>query len=51
MSILKQFFYMNGYGVYVFSAYGFVTMGLLVQWFLVSRKYRKLMKSSNKIAK
>jgi heme exporter protein D len=39
LETLKQFFYMGGYGGYVFSAY-FCVFGLLAsQWFITWRRW------------
>jgi len=45
---IQQFFYMNGHGVYVFSAYGCVLLFLMAQWFFPWRQWRRfLLKQSH----
>ncbi|TAK79130.1 MAG: heme exporter protein CcmD [Gammaproteobacteria bacterium] len=41
MTTLSHFFYMSGYGGYVFSAYGCVLAFLLAQWFIPWRRWKK----------
>ncbi len=41
MTALHDFFYMNGYGYYVFSAYSLVIIMLAVQWFLPWRRWQR----------
>ncbi|OGT36052.1 MAG: heme exporter protein CcmD [Gammaproteobacteria bacterium RIFCSPHIGHO2_12_FULL_37_14] len=41
MNILFDFFYMHGYGFYIFSAYGSVIIFLFIQWFLPWRRWKK----------
>lgn len=40
MHALRDFFYMGGHGVYVFSAYGSVFALLLAQWFIPWQRWR-----------
>lgn len=46
---LRDFFYMSGYGAYVFTAYGTVTLFLIVQWFLPFRRWKKYLREQEKI--
>ncbi len=48
MNILIHFFYMNGYGAYVFSAYGCVILFLLTQWFIPWRRWRNYLRTREK---
>ncbi len=41
MDRIVHFFQMNGYGWYVFSAYGSVLILLLAQWLLPWRRWKK----------
>jgi heme exporter protein D len=48
LETLKHFFYMGGYGGYVFSAY-FCVFGLLgSQWLFIWQRWRKYLHSKNK---
>ncbi|GEM_PF-1653026 len=38
---LLNFFQMNGYGFYIWTAYGGVLVFLLVQWFIPWRRWRR----------
>lgn len=40
----SNFFYMNGHGWYIWSAYGSVIIVLAVQWFIPWRAWRSFMK-------
>ncbi|MBA3661462.1 MAG: heme exporter protein CcmD [Gammaproteobacteria bacterium] len=49
MHNIQTFFYMSGYGGYVFSAYGLVFILLLWEWFKPWKKwqrYKKVMQST-----
>jgi heme exporter protein D len=48
MKALYDFFYMNGHGVYVFSAYGSVLTFLMVQWFIPWRRFRNYLRKELK---
>ena len=47
INALQDFFYMNGHGIYVWSAYGSVLIFLVVQWFLPWRKWRQYLQRQN----
>lgn len=49
MKSLLDFFYMHGYGVYVFSAYGCVLSLLFLQWIFPWRRWRKYQASMNSV--
>ena len=42
---LIQFFYMHGYGAFVFSAYGSVIVFLMIQWFLPWRRWKQYLRT------
>jgi heme exporter protein CcmD len=42
--LLQQFFYMNGHGMYVFSAYGGVLFLLALQWFIPWWRWRRFLR-------
>ncbi|HLB42785.1 MAG TPA: hypothetical protein VJN02_08070 [Gammaproteobacteria bacterium] len=44
MSTLLHFFYMDGYGFYIFSAYSSVTAFLFIQWLLPWCRWRKYLR-------
>ena len=45
IALLHHFFYMGGYGFYVFNAYGIVFLFLIVQWFLPWQRWRQYIKN------
>lgn len=47
INTLFQFFYMNGYGGYIFSAYIITIVLLLVQWFIPWRRWKKYLNEQN----
>lgn len=47
MNTLWQFFWMNGYGAYIWSAYGTVMIFMLLQWFIPWRRWKKYFKQSS----
>lgn len=47
MNSLFNFLYMNGYGFYVWSAYGCVFTFLLMQWFFPWRRWQKYLRERN----
>ena len=44
---MQEFFYMNGHGIYVFSAYGAVFFFLALQWFIPWRRWRRFLQQHN----
>jgi heme exporter protein CcmD len=50
LTTLQHFFYMSGYGFYVFSAYGSVFLLLAVQWFLPWRRWQRYLRAQRKSA-
>lgn len=42
--VLLNFFYMDGYGIYVFPAYGSVLVYLLIQWFVPWRRWQNYLR-------
>ncbi len=48
MNALSNFFYMSGYGSYVFTAYGAVLTLLGLQWFLSWRRWHHYLKTQTK---
>lgn len=42
LDYLKNFFLMGGYGWYIFTAYGTVSIFLLVQWLISFRQWKKI---------
>lgn len=44
LDALYDFFYMGGYGTYVFGAYGSVLIYLLIQWFIPWRRWQKFLR-------
>jgi heme exporter protein CcmD len=41
---LYHFFYMGGYGLYVWSAYGCMLIFLTIQWFIPWQTWKKYVK-------
>lgn len=41
IEVILNFFYMGGYGFYVFGAYGSVLIYLLIQWLIPWRRRQK----------
>lgn len=41
INAILDFFYMSGYGFYVWTAYGCAFAFLLIQWFTPWRRWRK----------
>ncbi|MBV9575682.1 MAG: heme exporter protein CcmD [Gammaproteobacteria bacterium] len=44
MQTLLNFFYMHGYGNYVFTAYGSVLIFLIIQWFFPWQRWRRYLR-------
>ena len=41
MNKLAEFFYMHGYGIYIWPAYGSVVAMLLIQWIIPWVRWKK----------
>lgn len=46
-TLLLNFFYMDGYGFYVWTAYGSVLVFLLIQWFIPWRRWQNYLRGRN----
>jgi heme exporter protein D len=44
---LRDFFYMHGYGWYIWSAYGSVLSLLMIQWFIPWQRWKKYLHEQN----